>query len=459
MSRASQKLGDSGDRHQEYSTNNDTRRAPIKFLDARNCDWKTTMPRALAELADRGGKHRVNLRYEFAFLWRRFSQDGEFRVAMRMVELLYTGHFRKAFKAILDATATPVKTHSSFAGSVRSRTYKFKFRRPKKAPTYNSIPDGEPDCPVALRGGSTVPSDLIQVTIPAAWFWDRYERWTLICDRNDWTSRLDLDGRTEWGRPLFAALDKIQIPDTAETARLTKRGVVKVARRKRGRCYDPLTNLRKDLRRNSLIDGEPIAEVDIHACYTSLLVSMLPAGRAKDNALAALQADWYAQFNESYDKWFDAQLASGRGYINEAGQWMLRLDDDPEHDKPASIKVEYQRQCLFWRDPRDESNPLRVALRRLHQELCHLIETLRQRMTPSELSDVLTRAEGSLVVDSAVAELERAGITAKSNHDGVLVPASRVEEAREILEGVCRWHLGFEPKISIKGSNSTTAAV
>jgi hypothetical protein len=376
---------------------------------------------------------------------------------MRMVELLYTGHFRKAFKAILDATATPVKTHSSFAGSVRSRTYKFKFRRPKKAPTYNSIPDSEPDSTEnPLR--STVPSDLIQVTVPAAWYWDRYERWTLICERNDWTSSLDLDGRTEWGRPLFAALDKIQIPDTAETARLTKRGVVKLARRKRGRCYDPLTNLRKDLRRDSLIDGEPIAEVDIHACYTSLLVSKLPAGTAKDKAIAALQTDWYAQFKESYAQWFDAQVASGRGYINEAGQWMLRLDDDPEHDKPASIKVEYQRQCLFWMDPRDESNPLRVALRRLHPELCNLIETLRQRMTPSELSDVLTRAEGSLVVDSAVAELERAGITAKSNHDGILVPASRVEEAREILLGVCEWHLGFSSRVSIKKSESIIAA-
>jgi hypothetical protein len=415
------------------------------------------MPRALAELADRGGKHRVNLRYEFAILWRHFKDDGEFRVAMRMLDLMYTGHFRKKFKEILDATATPVKTHSSFAGSVRSRTYKFKFRRPKKAPTYNSIPDSEPDS-TENPLHSTVPSDLIQVTVPAAWLWDRYERWTLICERNDWTSSLDLDGRTEWGRPLFAALDKIQIPDTAETARLTKRGVVKLARRKRGRCYDPLTNLRKDLRRDSLIDGEPIAEVDIHACYTSLLVSKLPAGTAKDKAIAALQTDWYAQFKESYAQWFDAQVASGRGYINEAGQWMLRLDDDPEHDKPASIKVEYQRQCLFWRDPRDESNPLRVALRRLHPELCNLIETLRQRMTPSELSDVLTRAEGSLVVDSAVAELERAGITAKSNHDGILVPTSRVEEAREILLGVCEWHLGFSSRVSIKKSESIIAA-
>jgi hypothetical protein len=233
--------------------------------------------------------------------------------------------------------------------------------------------------------------------------------------------------------------------------------VVKLARRKRGRCYDPLTNLRKDLRRDSLIDGEPIAEVDIHACYTCLLVSKLPAGTAKNKAIAALQTDWYAQFEESYAKWFDGQIESGRGYINEAGQWMLRLDNDPEHDTPASIKVEYQRQCLFWRDPRDESNPLRVALRRLHPELCHLIETLRQRMTPSKLSDVLTRAEGSLVVDSAVAELERAGITAKPNHDGILVPVSRKDEAKKILLGVCRWHLGFEPRVSIKASDSIMA--
>jgi len=121
MSRASQKLGDSGDRHQKYNKNNDNRRAPIKFLDARNCDWEITMPRALAELADRRGKHRFNLRYELAILWRRYKQDGEFRVSMRMLDELYTAHFRKALKAILDATATPLKTHSGFAGSVRSR--------------------------------------------------------------------------------------------------------------------------------------------------------------------------------------------------------------------------------------------------------------------------------------------------------------------------------------------------
>jgi hypothetical protein len=197
--------------------------------------------------------------------------------------------------------------------------------------------------------------------------------------------------------------------------------------------------------------------VDIHACYTCLLVSKLPDGTAKNKAIAALKTDWYSQFEESYAKWFDDQIASGRGYINEAGQWMLRLDDDPEHDKPASIKVEYQRQCLFWRDPRDESNPLRVALRRLHPELCYLIETLRQRMTPSNLSDVLTRAEGSLVVDSAVPELERVGITAKSNHDGILVPVSRKDEAKKILLGVCEWHLGLRPRVSIKASDSIMA--
>ncbi len=129
---------------------------------------------------------------------------------------------------------------------------------------------------------------------------------------------------------------------------------------------------------------------------------------------------------------------------------MLRVDDDSSHDLPASIKVEFQRQCLFWRDPREKSNPLRIELRRLHPELCRLIEDWRQRMTPSELSDVLTRAEGSLVVDSATAEFERVGITVLINHDAVVVPESQAEAAQTILLCVCEWHLGFQPKVSIK---------
>jgi hypothetical protein len=456
MSQTSRDLADGGDRVQDYNTDNDTRHAPIKFLDAKKSDLMTIMPRALAEQADSGGKHRVDLLYELALLWRKYKDDGEFSISQKLLDELYTSTYRRKLRDILKAVATPIRTHSNYAGSVRCKGYRFNISRPKKAPTYNGIPEDEPD-DHNKSDGSEVPAKLIRVVIPAAWLWDRYERWTGICDRNDWTSRLDLDGRTEWGRPLFAALDEIRIPATVETARLTERGVVKMARRKRGRCYDPITNLRKDLRRDSLIDGEPIAEVDIHACYTAVLISKLPAGKAKDKANAAMQTGWYAQFDESYDEWFDAKVASGRGYINEAGERMLRLDDDPTHDKPASIKVEYQRQCLFWRDPRDESNPLRVTLRRLHPEFCHLIETLRQRMTPSELSDVLTRAEGSLVVDSAMAELERAGITAKPNHDGVLVPKSRVNEAREILLQVCEWHLGFRPKVTDKASDRITA--
>ncbi|MEZ6138386.1 MAG: hypothetical protein R3C53_26180 [Pirellulaceae bacterium] len=178
----------------------------------------------------------------------------------------------------------------------------------------------------------------------------------------------------------------------------------------------------------------------------------------KSRAIKALQADWYAQFADAYAEWFKAQCASGRGYISETDQWMLRLDDDPAHDEPASIKIEFQRQCLFWRDGRDASKPLRIALRELHPEFCRMIQSWRQRMTPTELSDVLTHAEGSLVVDSAMAELERAGITAISTHDGVAVRASRAEEAREILLRVSEWHLGFRPRVSLKGMTETLTA-
>lgn len=446
MSETSRDLEDGGDRNQDCNTSNVTRRAPIRFLDARTCDLKITMPRALAERADQGGKHRDNLRYELALLWRRYTQDGEFRVSMRMFDELHTAHFRKELKAILDDAATPVRTHSNYAASARSRSYKFKFRRPKKTPTYGAIPE-EPDGRLSL-----LPPDLVHVTIPSKWLRDRYERWSDICKRNDWTSSLDLDGRTEWGRPLFAALELLKIPDTPETSRLTTRGVVKAAKRKRGRCYHPITNLRKDLRRNSLIDDEPTVEVDIHACYTALLISKLRDGPAKRRAIEAIRSGWYVQFDSAYAEWFGRQCEIGNGYVGNDGQWMVRLDDDPKHDAPASIKVEYQRQCLFWRDGRDASNPLRTELRRLHPELCMLIERWRKRLSPTKLSDVLTHAEGALVVDYAVAELERAGIAPITIHDAVMVQASRADEARIILLGVCKLHLGFQPKVSTKAS-------
>lgn len=451
-SRASREIGDTGERHQHYSSgeHEEVRRLPIRFLPPDQTDWTISMPRELADRADQGGKHQVALRYELAMLWRRYVVDGEFCVSMRMLDELYTGHFRKRLKAILDNVATPTKCHSNYPDSVRCRAYKFKFRRPRKAPTYNGIPNGPSDPPLLLP-------NLIRITIPAAWLWDRYERWFAICERNSWTTNLDFDGRTDWGRPLFNALESALIPETAETERLTKRGVAKCAVRKRGRCYHPLTNLRKDLRRATLFDGEPTVEVDIGSCYTALLISRLPEGAAKNRAIKAVQSDWYKQFDGAYAEWFYSQCEAGKGYIGYTGQWMIRLDDDPKHDKPASVKVEYQRQCLFWRDPRDKSNPLRVTLRRIHPELCHLIEDWRQRMTPTELSDVLTRAEGSLVVDSATAELERAGITALPNHDAVVVPESKADVAQKILLGVCEWFLGFQPKVSIKSNGNTNA--
>ena len=452
MSEASRDLGDTGERHLEDNSNQDVRRSPIRFLPARKCDWTISMPKELANRADRSKKHRVELRYELGMLWRRYVGDGAFSVSMRMLDELYSGHFRKTLKAILDDVATPVRNHSNYPRSARSRSYEFNYRRPKKAPTYNGVPPGPGDLPRPRP-------DLVRITIPAAWLWDRYERWWKICKRHDWTPNLDLDGRSDWGRPLFAGLEAATIPDVPETERLIKRGVVKAVVRKHGRCYHPLTNLRKDLRRESLFDDEPTAEVDVHACYSCLLVSQLPDGDGKNRAIKALQTDWYAQFNDAYAEWFNAQCAMGKGYRDETGQWMIRQDDDPANDVPASIKVEFQRQCLFWRDGRDASNPVRLTLRRLHPELCQLIEGWRRRMTPTELSRVLTRAEGSLVVDYAMSELERTGIVAMPIHDAVVVPVSQSDAAKAILLSVCEWHLGFSPRVSIKATESITAAM
>lgn len=450
MSRASRRnLGHGGDGSQDHYANQDVSRSKIRFITPSKCDLKLSIPRELTDLADRGGKHRDDLRYELALLWRRYVQDGEFQVSMRLLDEMYSGRYRMKLKRILDTVAICVKNHSSFAGSEQCKTYKFRFARPKKCTTYSDIPEIPPD-PTLPRASR------IRVVLPGVWLWNRYERWVEICQRHDWTSNLDLDGRTDWGRPLLSALESVRIPDAPETVRLTKRGVMKAAVRKKGRCYHAMTNLRKDLRRDSLIDGEPTAEVDIHACYTAVLISRLPDGATKNQAIKAIQTDWYAQFGSAFAKWFDRQCATGKGYIGNDGEWMMRLDDDPKHDVPASIKVEYLRQCLFWRDGRDGSSPLRVELRRLHPGLCRLIERWRNKLSPTELSDILTRAEGSMVVDCATAELERACIKAIPTHDAVMVPISKADAAHAILLSVCELHLGFAPKVSVKNVAAET---
>jgi hypothetical protein len=454
-SRASREIGDTGERHQHYSQSQKVARLPIRFQSPKKRDRRIMVPKELVARADNGKKHSDDLRRELAILWNTYAKYGEFSVSMKMLEELYSSEFRKKLKSILDDVASPVRNHANFVGNSRCKSYKFKIPRPKKPPTYSGMPT-DSSSQEARRGGP--PTKLIRVTIPAMWDWVRYERWSAICVKNDWISNLDLDGRTDYGRQTFAALESATVPAVPETKRLTKHGVLKMAVRRHGRCYDPTSNLRKDLRRDTYFDGEPTVEIDIHAMYTCLLVSKLPNGPAKDRAIAALQDDWYKQFQPAYTQWFDSQLASGRGYILD-GKWMIRLDDDPANDDAASIKVEYQRQCLFWQDRREASNPLRVPLRQLHPELCELIERWRNKLSPRELSHVLTKGEGSMIVDDTLSELERAGIVAKPIHDGVMVKMSRKKEAREIMLGVCEWHLGFEPRVSIKASESIMAAM
>lgn len=417
---------------------------PIKFLEPRQTDRTIMVPAELVAHADGGKSHAEDLKFVLALLWSTYVARGEFRVSTKMLDELHGSCFRRKLISILGAVAVTTKNHSTHEGSVRCRTREFKYRRPEQAPTYSGIP-------VDPSGGPCVMSTaMVAVSIPARWLWDRYERWSEVCKKHGWTSYLDLDGRTDWGRPLLETLDRVEVPVRPETERLTERGVLRAAHRIDGRCYHPLTNLKKEIRRACLIDGEPTAEVDIHACYSCFLVSRLPDGPSKDNAIHALQTDWYRQFEPAYRQWLLDQEAAGRTYRDASGRWMMRLDDDPKHDTPASIKIESQRQCLFWRDGRLKSNPLRETLRRLHPELCDLVEGWRRNMTPSELSEVLTRAEGSMVVDSAMSELERSGIGAITIHDACVVPESRAQEARDVMLSVAEWHLGFRPRISIK---------
>ncbi len=470
MSQVLRSPGDGGDGHQGGEENECIRLAPIRFLELGERDWVVSVPRELVEQANRSKKHHDNLLYEIALKWRqsrrRHKKHRKFHVSMRMLNYLYNPYVRRVFKKILDSTATTARNHSNYPGNRRTRLYKFNNFGSKKAPTYhtsgssidsNASNATGTDNMHAIR--SNLRTELIRVTIPGRWLRLRYLKKSAICEQWGWISKLDLDGRTEWGRWLFASLDRVSMPVTDETSRLTSRGVTRLAKRRYGRVYHPISNLRKGIRRECLIDGEPIAEVDIHACYTCLLVSDMHPGESRDKAIAYLMTDWYSQFDVFFAGWFEKQVECGLGYISKSGTRILRSGNSQTHDQPLSIKKEYSRQCLFWADSRDISNPLRVFFRSIHPELCDMIIARRKRMSASDLSRKLTQREGSIVVDTAMAEFARAGIAAIPLHDAVMVQASRATATQEILLDVCERKLGFRPKISIKsrlGSEPST---
>lgn len=373
--------------------------------------------------------------------------DGKFSVSTRVLDHIHGQRMRMKFVAILADYCNTIENHSAYSESARCKGREFVLPGvSKKRTTY--IPE-TPSPSLCCEA-----SELVQVVIPGEWLWDRYEKWDAYCVENDLPNKLDLDGRTEMGAPQHAILNEIELPVTTETERFTEKGVgLKVYTM--NRTYHNLSNLSKKARRQAMVEGERLVEIDISSCFVSLLASEIRDAEARERVVAELHAGWYQQFEECFEEHMQDLSKACMAYRDKNGQWWKRHKpqggkERAKGDKKVSVKTEFQRQVLFYLDHRESSCPMRSVVKKLYPELHAKITEMRWKLDASQFAKVLMRAEQTMMIEGCLCQLAKAGINSLGNHDGLIVKASDAARAVRIVESHTTYFLGFTPKVSCK---------
>ncbi len=191
-----------------------------------------------------------------------------------------------------------------------------------------------------------------------------------------------------------------------------------------GRCYYPLTNQPKILRRQHLkfdCNGqiEASAEVDMSATYWVLLTSMLDSSRCRAQLIRDLTDGLFYQ--------------------------KLNREIGSSFTDTQELKAAVQKDCLFGRQDFGKTL-LFSAMERLYPDLARLIRHKRTHHSVSWLSDVLTNAEASFFIDKLLPFIVDADVPALPVHDAVIVPASRAKEVESWSRDLASEHFGFCPK-------------
>jgi hypothetical protein len=199
-----------------------------------------------------------------------------------------------------------------------------------------------------------------------------------------------------------------------------------------GRCYYPLVNQPKILRRRHLkfvCNGqiEDSAEVDLHATYWVLLASQLDASRCKDTLIQDLAGGcFYERLNHKIGNKFE---------------------------EPQDLKVAVQKECLFGRRDFGKTS-LFSAMERLYPDLARLIRYHRRHHSVKWLSEKLTHAESAFFIDRLLPFVVNAGTSALPIHDALVVPASRADQVETWCRDLAKDHFGFVPKFKTKIGNA-----
>ena len=200
-----------------------------------------------------------------------------------------------------------------------------------------------------------------------------------------------------------------------------------------GRCYYPLVNQPRGLRRTNLRlfhngEWQQCAEVDMSSAYYVFLASWLDPSECRDQLIDDLVGgNFYERLNE------------------ESGGEFSANDRD-------LLKVATQIECVFGklggRSGFGKGKRF-LAMSRLYPDLSRFIMHKRRNHDVKWLSRKLTNAEGSLFIDCLLQHIVNSGIPCLPIHDGLVVPESAAEQVRIWCCELAKKRLGFEPNFKV----------
>ena len=410
----------------------------MKLIDRQYTDVRVRSHKQLEAAMDRASLPG-GLRNEVRLAFRQWLKQGWFSIHTKRIELTYGAHARKKLTSFLARSGIFALLEHCRIGKNCHR-YAFNLdgivetRSKSKAPTENL----KSSVARAVACGWAV-----GVEVVSTFFRARACHWVSIARSLAWALRIDHDGVMQHSRVTRSGLASVILPElTVELigqmagekcdawcrlyASLVNHASV-VVKRVRGRVYHALSSCPKPIR--ALIRmhyrglSEPIAIVDMHATYITLLVGAMEDCDERDELIQLLQTK---RFYEC---------------VNDM------LAPQHRYEDRGLLKQEFQKQCLFWLPTDHRHRKLWQALSDRFPRLTLFIERLRAKYGVSGFSDWLTARESRIFIDDVLPQCEAAGIPSVPFHDAVGVPASAASQVKQMIEQAACARLGFVPSV------------
>lgn len=203
---------------------------------------------------------------------------------------------------------------------------------------------------------------------------------------------------------------------------------------KSGRVFNNFTSLPKVMRRYALLDGEPLAEIDI--C----------------NSQPFFLADLYPSHDAEWEKYVGI-VSAGCFYeaLNEASGQPI----DPNNRE--KLKQAVYAQVLFGRNW--TASRLWVGFKQLFPRLSQIVSESKarnHRLLPIELQ----RLEASVMIGEAVPAFAAnfPGIPFLTIHDSIAVPSRLAGDAKQLLREIVTKSIGCTPMLKVTGTSLTASA-